>query len=286
MPREHICPTCATVLGPLHAAHLRRCNACNRHNPHQFNYCGFCASPLENTQMRAKLAEIAAPPGGWPSLTAELVELRFFSEQGQLEDAFELLSILQKRHPGHPALTDFARRAEPSKADTEVGELVESLLASSPGLAGKMLRRGVPTWDAPQVAGSKRTSVHEVVDAQRVESAVREPTRIYRVPRHDRDDAKKDASPSRAAPGKTIAVDVLMPAAPFVGAEDDEIPPRHGAEPVEERVSVRAPAAGEIEAPDTETDERARKRVRRKRERRPRRGGSGFGQHVLSRLGG
>ena len=281
MPRDHTCPTCATVLDPLRAVHLRRCNACNRQNPHQFNYCGFCASPLENTQIRAKLAEIAAPPGGWPSLTAELVELRFFVEQGQLDDAFELLSILQKRHPGHPALSDFARRAEPGKSDIEVGELVESLLASSADLAGKALRRAAPKWEAPQVVGVMRTSAHPAVPAQEPSSAraAREPTSVYRA-------ATPEPPPIRAAAScsHTVVVDVLQPAAPFVGGEDDEVAPAEQLGPIVERMRASV-AAEETLAADEPGPESLQKRPRRGRSKSPRRS-SAFGQHVLSRLGG
>jgi dimethylhistidine N-methyltransferase len=36
---------------------------------------------MEDTQMRARMSELAAPPGGWPSLTSELVEVRFYLQQ-------------------------------------------------------------------------------------------------------------------------------------------------------------------------------------------------------------
>jgi hypothetical protein len=284
MPRVHTCPTCATVLGPLHAAHLRRCNACNRQNPHQFNYCGFCASPLENTQMRAKLAEIAAPPGGWPSLTAELIQLRFFLEQGQIEDAFELSSILQKRHPGHPSLTDFARRAEPGKTDVEVGELVESLLAASPGLCAKVLRRAAPRWDAPQVVGSVRTSVYEAVEAEPTQVSAHQLTQVH-TPTPPGESTSVDTA--LATRGKhTVVVEALQPAAPFVGSEDDEIPPPQQSIPAEERMNAGVHAAGEIDSREETPREPTKKRGRKSRPARPRRGGTAFGQHVLTRLGG
>jgi hypothetical protein len=55
------CPTCGIKLGPLRDhGQMRRCDACRRPNPRGFNYCGFCASPLENTAMRAEMSKLAA----------------------------------------------------------------------------------------------------------------------------------------------------------------------------------------------------------------------------------
>ena len=79
MSRSEICPTCGTKLGPTHPrAAMRVCTSCQRSNPEGFSYCGFCASPMENTEMRARMTELAAPPGGWPNITSELVEVRFY----------------------------------------------------------------------------------------------------------------------------------------------------------------------------------------------------------------
>lgn len=148
MSRTETCPTCGTKLGTSQArASMRTCNACHRSNPAMFNYCGWCASPMENTEMRARIAELAAPPGGWPSLTSELVEVRFYLQQGLFDDAYELLSIMQKRYPGHPQLAELSHRPKPARrVDTDTIALVDSVLAESANLVGRMPRRAAPKW--------------------------------------------------------------------------------------------------------------------------------------------
>jgi hypothetical protein len=148
MSRTETCPTCGTKLGASQArASMRTCTACHRSNPATFNYCGWCASPMENTEMRARIAELAAPPGGWPSLTSELVEVRFYLQQGLFDDAYELLSIMQKRYPGHPQLAELSHRPKPARrVDTDTIALVDSVLAESANLVGRMPRRAAPKW--------------------------------------------------------------------------------------------------------------------------------------------
>lgn len=168
MSRSENCPTCGTKLGPSHArAAMQNCTACNQMNPAGFIYCGFCATPMESTEMRAQIAELAAPPGGWPNLTSELVEVRFYLQQGLFDDAYELLSILQKRHPGHPQLTELARRPKAARrVDTGVMALVDSVLAESANLVAKVPRRAAPRFTAPAQGGSDRTDVHSVVPVE------------------------------------------------------------------------------------------------------------------------
>lgn len=167
MSRPEICPTCGIKLGPTQPRpETRVCTACSRSNPAGFNYCGFCATPMENTEMGARMADLAAPPGGWPSLTSELVEVRFYLQQGLFDDAYELLSIMQKRYPGHPQLTELSRRPKPARrVDTGVLALVDSVLAESANLVAKVPRRAAPRFTAPAQGGSDRTDVHSVVPA-------------------------------------------------------------------------------------------------------------------------
>ncbi len=166
MSRSEICPTCGTKLGPTHArVEMRVCTACQRSNPTGFSYCGFCASPMENTEMRARMSELAAPPGGWPNLTSELVEVRFYLQQGLFDDAYELLSIMQKRYPGHPQLNELSRRPKPSRrVDTGVLALVDSVLAESANLVAKVPRRAAPHFQAPSPGSPARTDVHPTVE--------------------------------------------------------------------------------------------------------------------------
>jgi hypothetical protein len=170
MRPETTCPTCGTKLGPLHEREaLRRCDACQRPNPRGFRYCGFCAAPMETAAEQAERVEVAAPPGGWPSLSRELVELRFFLDRGELDEAFELLSILRERHPGHPALVEFGRDpgARKPRPDTQVYRVVDEVLAGSASLSASSLpRRTVPQWNAPVTEGGenvKNTRAHAPV---------------------------------------------------------------------------------------------------------------------------
>lgn len=171
MSRPETCPTCGTKLGPNHPRpKVRVCSACQHGNPATNNYCGFCASPMETTEHRARLIELAAPPGGWPNLTSELVEVRFYLQQGLFDDAYELLSILQKRHPGHPQLVDLARKPKAARTvDNDVIALVDAVLAESVNLVSKMPRRQAPKWQAPSAPGPDRTQVHTTVPAARGE---------------------------------------------------------------------------------------------------------------------
>jgi len=170
MRPEETCPTCGTKLGPLHQREvLRRCDACQRPNPRGFRYCGFCATPLPSAAEQAERAEVAAPPGGWPNLARELVEMRFFLERGELDEAYELLSILHQRHPGHPALVEFIREpaARRPRPDTHVHQVVDAVLADSSSLSSTSLpRRSVPQWNAPVVDDAeegKKTRSHATV---------------------------------------------------------------------------------------------------------------------------
>lgn len=169
------CPTCGSPLSALHRAELRRCNACRRTNPAGFLYCGYCAAPMEHTEIRARVAEVEAPPGGWPNLAGDLAEVNFFLDQGEFDEAYDLLSILQRRYPGHPELADLAHTtATNPKPDAEVEGLVDRVLADSSSLGGKLPRRRAAKWDAPvsrpvERRGRKLTTAHEVVRAALVE---------------------------------------------------------------------------------------------------------------------
>ncbi len=165
MSRTETCPTCGSKLGPNHARPKERvCSACHKGNPEGFSYCGFCASPMETTEHRARILEAAAPPGGWPNLTSELVEVRFYLQQGLMDDAYELLSILQRRYPGHPQLVDLARKPKAAtRVDTGVLALVDAVLAESVNLVAKIQRRQAPKWQAPSAPGPDRTQVHTTV---------------------------------------------------------------------------------------------------------------------------
>lgn len=49
-----------------------------------------------------------APPGGWPDLSDDLAEIRFYVDQGLEDDAKAALDDLRERHPGHPELEALA----------------------------------------------------------------------------------------------------------------------------------------------------------------------------------
>ena len=172
---EENCPTCGSRLSALNRAELRRCSACRRNNPVGFLFCGYCAAPMEHSEIRPRSAEVAAPPGGWPNLAGDLAEVKFFLKQGQLDEAYDLLSILQRRYPGHPELADFAHSTESAPPpDAEVEHLVDSVLADSASLGGKLPRRRATPWDAPasepiERRGRKLTTAHEVVRAALIE---------------------------------------------------------------------------------------------------------------------
>ncbi len=162
------CPTCGTKLGPLRDHdRVRRCDACRRPNPKGFNYCGFCAAPMENTALRAKMSELAAPPGGWPSLARELIEVKFFMDRGELSEAFEMVQVLRQRWPGHPELRelhDLTPSSRPKKIHTQVNRVVDAVLANSADWNDKPVRRAAPRWQAPAEAGGDgRTQGHVAV---------------------------------------------------------------------------------------------------------------------------
>ena len=259
MRSDETCPTCGTKLGPLHEREaLRRCDACQRPNPRGFRYCGFCAAPLESEVEQAERAEVAAPAGGWPNLSRELVELRFFLDRGELDEAYELLSILHRRHPGHPALVEFNRGPATRKPrpDTQVYQVVDAVLADSSSLSASALpRRAVPQWNAPVVDDGeegKKTRSHAVIplgadDEEPTSRRARpaEPAAPKKsAPARARTDkhmgavpvAKGDAAARRgksgaskaakaaAAAGHTVAVPTLQPPKPFAADDEDARP--------------------------------------------------------------
>lgn len=256
MRPEETCPTCGTRLGPLHEREvLRHCDACQRPNPRGFRYCGFCAAPMESAAEQAERVDVAAPPGGWPSLARELVELRFFLDRGELDEAYELLSILRERHPGHPALADFHREPAGRKPrpDTQVYQVVDAVLADSASLSASSLpRRAVPQWNAPVSEDGeegKKTRSHATVSlgnddeeptsrrARVAEPKKPAPARV-RTDKHmgavpvAKGEAKRSkrggasGAVPKVAAGLTVAVPTLQPAKPFAGGrapvEDNE----------------------------------------------------------------
>lgn len=275
MRPEETCPTCGTKLGPLQQRDaLRRCDACQRPNPRGFRYCGFCAAPLETDVEQAERVEVAAPAGGWPNLSRELVELRFFLDRGELDEAYELLSILHQRHPGHPGLVDFNRGPTTRKPrpDTQVYQVVDAVLADSSSLSASALpRRAVPQWNAPVVDDGeegKKTRSHAVVPlgadeeeptsrrAKKVEPAPKKAAAPVRaktdkhlgaVPPAKGDAAakrgKSGASKAvRAAAGHTVAVPTLQPPKPFGAPSEGE--PEDEARPTRIMSADKGLAAG------------------------------------------
>lgn len=171
MRSRELCPTCGTTLGPLQDKDtLQRCSSCSRVNPRGFLYCGYCAAPMESDEHRAELAEVAAPPGGWPSLTRELIEVRFFLDRGELDEAFERIAVLREHYPGHPELVEFQRGPKEGRPrpDTQVNRVVDSVLSSSSSLGEALPRRAAPQWKAPAAGKGAaqeegRTQAHETV---------------------------------------------------------------------------------------------------------------------------
>ena len=196
MSRTETCQSCGSKLAPNQPRPKGRvCSACHKQNPEGFSYCGFCASPMETTEHRARILELAAPPGGWPSLTSELVEVRFYLQQGLFDDAYELLSILQRRHPGHPQLVDLARKPKAAtRVDTDVLALVDAVLADSVNLASKIPRRQAPKWHAPSTPGPDRTQAHTTVSSKSGEDKPKTPVKSSKAASRD---SGKHASTSK-----------------------------------------------------------------------------------------
>jgi hypothetical protein len=153
---------------------------------------------METTEHRARILELAAPPGGWPNLTSELVEVRFYLQQGLMDDAYELLSILQRRHPGHPQLVDIARKPKAAtRVDTDVLALVDAVLADSVNLASKMPRRQATKWNAPSTPGPDRTQAHTTVSSSARAEARTESRTEART--ESKSSAKTPTKPNKAA---------------------------------------------------------------------------------------
>ena len=298
---------------------------------------------METEAQRAEIADVAAPPGGWPNLSRELVELRFYMDRGELDEAFELLTILRDRHPGHPALTEFKRSSEDERPrpDTQVNRVVDSVLAGSQSLNSAMPRRSVPQWKGPKAgardqgppAAGSSTRAHATVplgsgkrkrkrnDPSPVRKRVvavddrGQPLPIPRdhgVPRPKTSrpttakhlgavplSAAKASNASNAKPSSSPdAITKPEPIAPQAGSF--EIPPE---EPLRPGLTVAVPT---LQAPAPFRDDKGSKNAVRKRSMksrkrtgrqaqakageqestpRRRRGGDGFGQHVLGRMG-
>jgi hypothetical protein len=203
---------------------------------------------MESTDLRRAIAVAAAPAGGWPNLRPELVQVKFCLQQGQLDEAYDLLTILQRRYPGHPDLEDLARTAVP-QVDPDVVALVEEVLAGSSRLTDKPQRRRAPKWEAPRSAASSlRTNTHEPIRADAIEARhvgardlpdedeITQPlaAALRRVPRGDaparhdgpaarvktrvyRTQGSQGPTPPRT--GQTIAVPTLQPPTPYGAAE-------------------------------------------------------------------
>jgi hypothetical protein len=276
---------------------MRTCSACRKPNPAGFSYCGFCASPMETTELRARIADVAAPPGGWPNLTTELVQVRFYLQQGLLDDAYELISILQQRHPGHPELADFARKVLPVPADEQVDALVDSVLADSANLGGRIPRRAVPRWDGAEVSERERTSPNETVARETTDAPPpRERTRIYRTVEAPRRAEPTRPAPARPAPqtGMTVAVPTLAAPAPFEqrGAADEQrttgrqkAGKKAAKESGRRKASEPAPASTgkRKKAEEASTGRRKKAEAKPAEDGKPRRSVR-IGEHVLGRL--
>lgn len=297
------CPTCGTALGPLHDRDtVRHCESCQRLNPRGFRYCGFCAAPMQSAAEQIERAEVAAPAGGWPSLARELVEMRFYLDRGELDEAFELLAILRERHPGHPELVEYSRGPHSGKprADTQVHRVVDAVLAGSPSLSSSSLpRRSVPQWNAPASDGAdddKRTRAHVAVPRAAADDDYEDrPTNLdMRPPRRPEPARAKTDRHLGAAPvttaktkaprdddaktraGMTVAVATLQAPAPFGEAGSKE-----GSKAHKSLVRKRAFKSHKRSGPQAAVEPTATPEAKPRRAR-----GTRFGQHVLGRLGG
>ena len=234
---EKLCPTCGSTLEAHQRAEMVHCTECRRLNPSGFLYCGYCASPMESPDIRGKIATVAAPDGGWPNLSGELVQVKFYLQQGRLDEAYDLLSILQRRYPGHPELADF-RRTSVTPVDSDVAGVVDEVLANSAKLTDKIERRQAPTWKAPKAQGGRRaTASHEVVpDASLVDDDGEEVTipidaaakrAVAAVDAEQKAKARAKTEvfspvqprsdlPASAKTGHTVAVPTLQPASPYL----------------------------------------------------------------------
>lgn len=96
----------------------------------------------------SEVAEILAPPEGWPDITDELSEVRFSALQGVDEGVLAELETLRAKYPGHPELETLA---------AELG-LIDDALAFEDSLE---LPVGVPRRTRPPVepAGPATTSI-------------------------------------------------------------------------------------------------------------------------------
>lgn len=65
---------------------------------------------------------VPEPPGGWPDLSDDLAEIRFYLDQGLDEDAEAALTELADGHPGHPEISkmrgDVSGAQSPSPAES------------------------------------------------------------------------------------------------------------------------------------------------------------------------
>lgn len=282
MRRDSTCPTCGTQTQLLERrVAWRRCNACQRNNPRGFLYCGFCANPMENTELRARISELMAPEGGWPSLSRELIELRFFLEQGQLDDADEFLAVLNERYPGHPELAAFCR-SDRHERERDIASIVDEVLASSStSFAGPAPRRRAPRWqsEATNSLFEAEKRVPSEPDADRssgdpVSSKSSEATQVYQalVP------------PRYPVPlGMTMVVESLQPPAPFRGAVESGETRDFEDEPTLESRAEEPKAADEEGRPTSAsaTATRAKRPSVPNRHRKLQR----FGANVLGRWG-
>lgn len=65
------------------------------------------SEPASDAASDSAPAAVVAPPGGWPDLSDDLAEVRFYLDQGLDDDAEAALDDLAQRHPGHPEIAAF-----------------------------------------------------------------------------------------------------------------------------------------------------------------------------------